>query len=64
MQCFSVFLFFIIIIMCKYLADTDQSVYGGGGWRGERKSLSRFKERHDKKYFRSIALHVFEPVTS
>lgn len=40
--------------MCKYLADTDQSVYGDGGWRGERKSLSRFKERHDKNILEAL----------
>lgn len=49
-QCF--FLFFSH--MCKYLADTDQSVYGDGGWRGERKSLSRFKERHDKNILEAL----------
>lgn len=52
-QCFSVF-FFFFFHMCKYLADTDQSVYGDGGWRGERKSLSRFKERHDKNILEAL----------
>lgn len=49
--------------MLTFGSYTDQSDYGGGGWRGKHKSLSRFKEGHNKNNLRTTALHVFEPVT-
>ncbi len=55
--------FSLFIIMLTFGSYTDQSDYGGGGWRGKHKSLSRFKEGHDKNNLRTSALHVFETVT-